>query len=151
MGIAVIPCLGKHNIPEAVSIFQSLEIPTYVVWDGDWKVTEDSNTRNHKQTNSNIQRCFGVTPEDFPDSLTDDFCCIKTNLETKFKDDVSHGLFSKILEKYSEENDLGEGRFVMENPLLVQRIIDLCEQEGGRCDTLNKIRCKINRKYMLHY
>jgi len=151
MGIAVIPCLWKHNIPEALSIFHSLEIPTYTVWDGDWKATEDKNTRNHRETNCNIQRCFGISPEDFPESVTDDYCCIKTDLENKFREEVNHGLFSKILEKYCEENDLGEGRFVMENPLLVQRIIDLCEQEGGSCETLNKIRCKINQKYIRHY
>jgi len=151
MGIAVIPCLSKFNIPEAVSIFQSLDIPIYTVWDADWKEEEDSNTKNHKTANCNIQRCFDVTPEDFPDAITDNYGCIKTDLENEFKDKVKEELFSRVLQQYCDENELGEGRFVMENPLLVQKIIELCEEEGGKCDTLGSIRIKINEKYHTHY
>ena len=40
MGISVIPCGGKGSFPEVISIFKSLDIPRYVVWDSERRTTQ---------------------------------------------------------------------------------------------------------------
>jgi predicted ATP-dependent endonuclease of OLD family len=35
MEISVIPCMGKNNLDRPAAIFRQLQIPVYVVWDGD--------------------------------------------------------------------------------------------------------------------
>lgn len=44
-GISVIPCNGKDNIDRPMSIYLSLKMPTFVVWDGD----RDKRTRKREQ------------------------------------------------------------------------------------------------------
>lgn len=141
MGINVIPCSGKNSMTEAIAIYKCLEIPTYVVWDSDEGEEEGISA------NKNILRCHGCEPEDYPCRMTDDFCCTKTNLERAFRGEIGLDDYNRVVLKYCEEKDLGKPHYVMENPHIVSKIIDLLEAEGYHSNKLRDIVDKITQKY----
>jgi len=150
MGIAVIPCSGKNNMPEAISIFNSLNIPLYTIWDSDFKPDKDMKKGEkaaHARTNQNILRCHGCTPEDFPCMKTNDFICIKTNLEKEFRDEIGLEKYDKILQTYCDQRELGQGQYVMQNPLHVSELLTILQSSGFRSNILNEIIDKILKKY----
>ena len=141
MGITVIPCGGKNSIPEVISIYKSLKIPLFVVWDS------DEGKEKGKDANRRIMKCFDKEPEDYPCFLTDDFCCTKTNLEAVFRDEIGDEPFQRITTKYCDENNLGIPSYSMENPYTVERFIQLFDGEGLRSKTLKGILALIIKKY----
>lgn len=144
-GISVIPCSGKDHMTEAISIFKSLEIPQYAVWDSDFDSAKG--TGEGEDANRNIQRCYGCEPESFPNKITDDFACVSTNLELEFKKEIGEANFSKTLQEYSEANQLGKGTYVMENPIHVSQLLSLFKSKGLESKTLGAIFEKIMTKF----
>ncbi|MCW4024948.1 MAG: ATP-dependent endonuclease [Candidatus Bathyarchaeota archaeon] len=140
-GICVIPCSGKDSMTEAISIFKSLKIPLYAVWDSDLNKTEGINA------NHNILRSFGCQPEDYPSKITDDFSCIQTNLEKQFRDDINEPNFNRGIAKYCQERQLGKPNYVMENPYAVCEIIKDFRAQTLTCQKLCTIVDKILQKY----
>lgn len=141
MGINVIPCSGKNSMTEAIAIYKCLEIPTYVVWDSDEGKEEGI------PANKNILRCHDCEPEDYPCRMTDAFCCIKTNLERVFHEEIGVSNYNRVVLKYCEEKDLGRPSYVMENPYIVSKIIGLLEAGGYCSNTLKGIVDRIIEKY----
>lgn len=141
MGICIIPCSGKNAMTEAIAIYRCFEIPTYVVWDSD--VGDEDGI----PANKNIMRCHGVTPEDYPCMTTADFCCLKTDLEQTFREEVGLDNYSRIVSGYCKEKDVGKARYVMENPYIVSEIITLLEAEHSCSSTLKEIVDRIAKKY----
>lgn len=143
-GISVIPCSGKESMTEAISIFKSLEIPQYAIWDSDFNpATGDG---SGKDANQNILRCYGCQPEDFPNKITDEFACISSDLEVEFKKEIGEANFSKILQKYCEDYQLGRGKYVMENPTHVSRLLSIFKENGLESKTLETLFEKIVNK-----
>ena len=136
-GISVIPCSGKDHMAEAVSIFKSLEIPQYAIWDSDFDSAKG--TGEGEDANRNIQRCYACTPESFPNKITDDFACVSPNLELEFKKEIGEANFSKTLQEYSEANQLGKGTYVMENPIHVSQLLSIFKNKGLESKTLQAI------------
>jgi predicted ATP-dependent endonuclease of OLD family len=135
MGLSIIPCSGKTAMPEAVSIFMSLEIPLYLVWDADYN--SDTGMIQHRDTNHNIMRCFGLEPEDAPEICLENCSCIKTDLENKFREEIGEINFNRVLQVYSDR--YGRGRDVLENPLLVSKMITDFDNNGLSSETLKNI------------
>ncbi len=46
-GIAIVPCSGKNNLDRPLVIFRQLDIPVYVVWDGD-RGSNDAKPKDNK-------------------------------------------------------------------------------------------------------
>jgi predicted ATP-dependent endonuclease of OLD family len=140
MGISVIPCCGKNSLPEAISIFKSLEIPLYVVWDS------DKGKRKGISANRNTLRCFGLAPQDYPCITNADFSCTETNLEATFQNEIGRQ-FQKIISDYCKENCIGKPSYSMENPYVVHQLINLLKSKGHQSPSLIAIIDNIVKKY----
>lgn len=92
-------------------------------------------------------KCFDKTPEDYPCCITDDFCCVKTNLEAVFQNEVGEAHFQRITSEYCDNNNLGSPRYSMENSFIVKRFIELLREEGHQSAKLNEIVALIIKKY----
>jgi predicted ATP-dependent endonuclease of OLD family len=141
MGIAVIPCGGKDSIPETISIYKSLKIPLFVVWDADAGKPEGITA------NRRIMKCFDKEPEDYPCCSSEDFCCVKTNLESFFREEIGEAPFQRITNKYCEDYSLGKPSYSMENPYIVKKFIELFRQEGFESPKLKEIVDLITKKF----
>ncbi len=144
MGISVIPCSGKESMTEAISLFISLGIPQYVIWDGDFN---PNGTGHGVDANRNIQRCLKCDPEDYPQSISDKFACIKTDLENEFIGEIGEGNYSRILQQYCQENYLGRGKYVMENPIHVSHLLTEFRKEKLESKILGEVVTQIRKKY----
>jgi len=141
MGICTIPCSGKNSLTEAIAVYKSLKIPTFVVWDS------DKGKPKGLTANRNILSIHGFTPEDYPCKLTDEFCCMKTDLEKTFRDEVNSAEFDRIAGKYCDDEELGKLGYVMENPYMVAKLIGLLKKCGHKSNTLTGIVNKIVARY----
>jgi predicted ATP-dependent endonuclease of OLD family len=141
MGICTIPCSGKNSLTEAIAVYKSLKIPTFVVWDS------DKGKPKGLTANRNILSIHGFTPEDYPCKLTDEFCCMKTDLEKTFRDEVNSAELDRIAGKYCDDEELGKLGYVMENPYMVAKLIGLLKKCGHKSNTLTGIVNKIVTRY----
>lgn len=139
-GITVIPCGGKTSLPEIISIYKSLSIPTYVIWDS------DAGKPKGIETNKRIQRCFDVAPVDYPAVIAENYCCTKTDLERTFREEIGDP-DSKFLQKYTEDNVLGDPTHAMENENIVCNIIKILRTEKRQCKTLVEIVKQVMNKF----
>lgn len=143
MGVSVIPVNGKMSLPEVTSIFKSLKVPVYVVWDSD---ADKKNQKDAKKLNRALLAAFGLEPEDYPTMATDDLCCIKTDLEKTFREEIGALLFEQATCRYCDENDLGGPTYTMENHFMVKTYIDLFKASGHESPTLKAIVERIKKK-----
>jgi predicted ATP-dependent endonuclease of OLD family len=141
MGITVIPCGGKDSMPEIISIYKSLKIPLFVVWDSDVGKPEGI------RANRRIMKCFDNEPEDYPCCTSDDFCCIKTDLEAVFRHEIGEDSFNRITNKYCDDNSLGSPKYSMENPYIVKSFIKIFGEESYQSPKLKEIVDLIIKKY----
>ncbi|WGM88525.1 MAG: AAA family ATPase [Candidatus Bathyarchaeum tardum] len=142
-GVSVIPCVGKHNLPSAIAIFNCLGIPTYTIWDSDKDKKKD---KNAKKANKEILRCLGCEAEDYPCRITNNFSCVGTNLEDTFRYEIGKSKFSTDIAHYCSQNNLGKPRYVMENPYAVADVIKYFREKGYVSKTLVDIVDKILEK-----
>jgi len=144
-GISIIPCSGKESMTEAISIFKSLEIPQYAIWDSDFNPATGNG--NGEAANRNILRCYGCQPEDFPNKITDEFACISTDLEGEFRREIGEVDFNRILQGYCEKNQLGQGKYVMENPIHVSQLLSIFKENRLESKILEALFVKIVNKF----
>lgn len=143
MGVSVIPVNGKMSLPEVASIFKVLKVPVFVVWDSD---ADKKNQKDAKKLNRILLTAFGLTPEDYPTIITDELCCIKTDLEKTFREEIGSTIFEKVTCQYCEENDLGGPSYTMENHFMVKTYIDLFKSQNHESSTLKEIVEKIKKR-----
>ena len=145
MGIAIIPCSGKFSMPEAISIFKSVNIPIYTVWDSDYDV--NSGKVDRPEINENILRCYDFDVLEAVSFCTEECACVLTDLETTFQEDIGVIEYNRVLQAFLDEFGYGRGRNVMENPALVMELILRFSQDGKNSETLTGIVESIIRKF----
>lgn len=82
MGISIIPCMGKNNLDRPTSIFRSLGIPTYTIWDSDCQKGTASKQSKSKESNHRLLRLCGASVEDWPENSSSCFACFKVDMGT---------------------------------------------------------------------
>lgn len=133
MEISVIPCMGKNNLDRPTAIFRELQIPVYVVWDGD---EGDNNAR--PEENHRLLRLLGEPIEDWPHKVSSHYACFKQTLETTLRTELGQTLFETIVHECCQE--LGfKKKHVLKTPIVVQRIIEEAGQQGKTSTTLEEI------------
>jgi putative ATP-dependent endonuclease of the OLD family len=83
-GVAVAVCWGKSIIPVAVAILEQLEIPTYVLFDGDKNAKEENKPALASKNRELLTLC-GEDPKDFPERAVRDRC---SNFAGKLESDL---------------------------------------------------------------
>jgi len=146
-GICVIPCSGKDSMIEPIIIFKRLGIPVYVVWDSDEGAHADPEKRRASITaNRRLLKCHGCEPEDYPSGITDNYCCVRTDLEYTFKDEMGD-IYERIVSEYCDERDLGKVKYIMENPIIMSELITIFKSKDKESETLKLIMPRIIEKY----
>lgn len=134
LGIALIPCEGKNNLDRPYAIFQSLDIPVYLIWDSDYKKKDAK-----PETNRYLLRLVGVDePEDWPSYVKSNFACFKYDLNSQLKDDLGEELYLRLLEQYRQEHNLSREQ-AEKNPVVISEIIQAAYKQGHRCTTFEQI------------
>ena len=93
LGITVVPCSGKNNLGRPLLIFRQLDIPVYVVWDGDY-CKKDS-----EKLNKSLLRLLGQSEEDWPTFVRESSACFKVDLEKTLEEELSKELYECSLKK----------------------------------------------------
>ena len=124
MGITVVPCSGKTNLDRPLVIFRQLDIPVYVIWDGDHGAKDSK-----PEGNKSILRLLGQPEEDWPDFVGNSSACFKVNLEKTLESELGKDLFECLLTTSREELGIAKAH-ALKNPAVIQRII-----EGAACDS----------------
>lgn len=140
LGIAIIPCFGKNNLDRPLVIFRQLDIPVYVIWDGDWKEAE---TDNNPESNRKILRLLRMPEEDWPEFIGENAACFKANVETTLKNEIGTHEFEQWRYDAQEHFGIRSKRRGQKNPMVLKRIIEKAEAEGKFSTSLKNIVEKI--------
>lgn len=133
LGISVIPCIGKSNLDRPALIFKALQIPTYLVWDGD-----EGDTDSPKK-NRLLLRLLGQPEEDFPSIVMDSYACFKIKLEVSMRDELGHKLFDSLLTELQAEMGVDSPKDCLKKPAVVSELIARAKVQGKTCETLERI------------
>ena len=132
LDVAVIPCIGKTNLASPLAAFQDLEIPCYVVWDGDKHKKKD----RHPETNELLMRLLGLEPEAFPCFVNEVATCFSDKLEATLKTEWGCEAFQSAFRKARQELGLEASS---KNQLVYEKAIGYAQAEGASSETLESI------------
>lgn len=133
-GIAVIPCNGKNCLDRPLLIFRSLDIPVYVVWDGDHGKNDAKPEDNHR-----LLRLLGQTEEDWPCAVQATYACFEKELEDALTDDIGNELFSQLLKAEQTRLDIRGKKDALKKPIVIQHIVKEAAAQGRKSETLSSI------------
>jgi len=98
-GIAVISLEGKTKIDRAAVVFSGLEIPTFIIFDGDCgdRGTGTNTEKNTKDQNRSLLRLCGAPDVDFPPThVGDKHACFEDNFETYCRGVIGRDAYDRI-------------------------------------------------------
>lgn len=134
MEISVIPCMGKNNLDRPTAIFRELQIPVYVVWDGD-----DGDKDAKPEDNHRLLRLMGAELEDWPEGVWSTHTCFKQDLETTLRTELGEAFFRAILDECRSELGFTKDKHAIKCPAVIQRIIEEARQQDKASATLESI------------
>ena len=138
LGVAVIPCNGKTCLDRPLVIFRQLDIPVYVVWDGDQGRT-DAEAMNNRY----ILRLLRLPEEDWPDFIGDTAACFRVKLENTVIEEVGTEAFDAWRSEAQEHFGILKREQALKNPAAIRRIMNKARAEGIRSTSLESIVEKI--------
>lgn len=133
-GHAVIPCGGKSNLHRPMTIFRKLQIPVYVIWDG------DRGGNGRPEENRRLLRLLGQAEEDWPlTRAADKFACFETKLEEVLRDEIGGGLFDRLIAEWQDEFGISKREQALKNPVAIRTVIEKAKAERRTSGTLENI------------
>ena len=138
LGVAVIPCTGKTCLDRPLVIFRQLDIPVYVVWDGDW-----NRPKARAEDNRRILRLLQLAEEDWPEFVGEAGACFKVKLEETLADEIGQAEFERLCLEAQEYFDISEKDRAIKNPALIQRIMEAASADGRSSTSLTSVIEKI--------
>jgi putative ATP-dependent endonuclease of the OLD family len=140
-GISVIPCDGKTNLDRPALIFDLLGIPVYLIWDSDHGGDDPK-----VETNRSLLRIVRAVEEDYPEAITHDYACFKTNLTEVTRAEIGSPLFEELSGTLRTELGFLERRIEIKNPHFVQALIENAKKRGKSCPHLEEIVRRVLQK-----
>lgn len=132
-GIVVVPCGGKNNLDRPLVIFRQMDIPVYVVWDGDRgsnkKATED---------NRHLLRLLGKPLADWPNYVLEDSACFEFNLEKALEAELGKDFFDRTLVAIGSELGMDKD-LSRKNAVVLQRLLKKADSAGLSSSSLKGI------------
>ncbi len=138
MGFAVIPCGGKTNIDRPTVIFRQLNIPVYVLWDGD-----KGETNPHPQDNHRLLRLFGQEIVDYPSLVDDKFACFEVDMETTLRQEIGPEEFDNLLDECQREFSIPKKKHATKNPTVIATLVKKGKENGHNSHILESIVTRI--------
>jgi len=133
-GFSVIPSMGKNNLDRPTVIFQKLNIPTYVIWDGD-----EGKAKPKPESNRYLLRLLGQPEEDWPSVVADKFACFKKDLHTTFREEIGTEVFDPLLQAVQEELAILKREQAIKNHVVIQKLIEAAKSKGKSSVTIETI------------
>jgi predicted ATP-dependent endonuclease of OLD family len=135
-GVAVIPCGSKSFLDRAITVFSSLGIPAYAIWDSDHPKTDGIGV------NRCLLRLFNETEEDWPEEISDSFACFKQDLKQKVKEEMGD-FFVTALQTCCVDFGIDRSEYGEENPAVYQYIFEEAKKQGKSSSAMEKIVSQI--------
>jgi putative ATP-dependent endonuclease of OLD family len=137
LGISVIPCGGKTNIDRPALIFQSLGIPTYLVWDNDrgsGEAAESSITQNKA-----LLRISGVNIEDWPSGVFSDHCVFERNLDSVLRGEVGEEFYLASLQEIKGIYNISRNEDAIKSPLVIRDVLNRASSQGRPAHSISSL------------
>ena len=134
LGIAVIPCGGKTCLDRPLVIFRQLDIPVYIIWDGD-EGRDDAEADNNRY----LLRLLDLPEEDWPDFVGATAACFRVDLEDTLAEEVGRDYFDEWMSQAQQVFGIQKKREARKYPAIVRRIVDKARLEGRTSASLEKI------------
>jgi putative ATP-dependent endonuclease of OLD family len=145
LGIVVVPALGKENLDRPIVVFRGLQIPTYLIFDGDSRHNSEGNKvrRGTIERNARYQRIAGVEPVEFPETQVHDTWAVFANdMETNAKESIGEE-FDEIAQKACAQLGYDKPSLLMKNTEGAAMIVELAYGVGLRLKTVEEIVARI--------
>ena len=143
----IVPTSGKSNMINSLAIAKSMQIPTFVLFDGDCDKlfdrngkTNESAKNKHQKDNLALQKICGVaTPEAFPDDIlwSSGLTMWKTDIEKTVKLEIGEDNWKKYRSKASE--DYGSIKEMKKISLHIGASLFYAWEEGKKSKSLLKL------------
>ena len=145
-GIVVVPAEGKNNIDRPVITFRGLSIPTYFIFDGDIKFSEDKNNKEGTIIkNHRLLRLAEVKPNDFPETqVHENWAVFKDDIEMEIKNSIGLDNFVKIRGQIASELGYDKPRDLLKNIDGSGQFIARLYETGNNVHVLEEIVHKIS-------
>jgi predicted ATP-dependent endonuclease of OLD family len=137
-GVSVIPCSGKTTLDRPLVIFRQLDIPVYVIWDGDWEEA-DANAEDNRI----ILRHLQLPEEDWPGFVGDRAACFRSNLERTLIEELGKNDFDRYLAEAKKHYSIARRDRALKNPTVIQRVMEMANAEDNSSPSLKSIVDKI--------
>jgi len=160
-GCSVIPCGGKTNLEKPYLIFDSLDVPTYLVWDMDYKevyahldeLQGQTRTDGDEQQKRNRRLLQLVQAQDaaenWPLLTTARFACFRTDLVKTMQEEIGEELFSGEVDVAISRYGIPDKKSAMKIPAVLVDVLAAAVAAGARCPTLEAILERIEALLML--
>ena len=152
-GFSVIPCGGKTNISRPYIIFNNLNIPLYIIWDGDFGKGETQgickecgrplDRKPDPKENHKLLRLMGKKEEDWPEYIEENFASFKTDLESTLEDEIGHEAFEKYLGICQSEFCIAKRKHAIKNPSVITTILKYAKDDGNISKSMEDILDRI--------
>ena len=139
-GIAVLPVNGKTGIAAPAIMFQSLDIPTFLIWDCD-----EGSKDAHVEHNRALQIIAGVAEEDVEDFVgvvALRHACFKSKLEDLLKLEIGPDLFDQCVAEAQDKYGLRR-QDAIKSPAAMRHVLMTAAEQGRRSATLREIVAQI--------
>jgi predicted ATP-dependent endonuclease of OLD family len=132
-GIAVLPVNGKNNLDRPAVIFESLGIPTYIVWDC------DSGTEG-VQTNRALCRLGGIAEADLFDAQTrvaPSFTCFADKLESVLEAEIPS--LQECIDEVRNTFGISKKGEVLKSAFAMREVLSRANARGHQSATLGAL------------
>ena len=137
----VYPNSGKSGLVHPLAIAKKLEIPVFLVFDGDGKWGANSRAF-HSDINLKLLKLCGVTdPAPFPTGVSrgENFTVWPTTIGDVVREDIGGELWQKAEEAVRKEQGLTQVGDLKKNNLFVAYMLAKTKELGGRATSLEKL------------
>lgn len=139
LGVAVLAVDGKTKMDRPATIFTSLEIPTFLVWDCDKK---PGGAIDGVEQNRALQMLMGIALDQVADATTTisgTFACFETKLESVVKEELGAELYKQQLDAVKEKYAIERSDDAEKAPFAMREVLMGAAAQGKRSATLSGI------------
>ncbi|MCJ7543426.1 MAG: ATP-dependent endonuclease [Phycisphaerae bacterium] len=124
LGVAVIPCMGKDSIDRPYLVFSGLNLPVYVVFDGDHG--------DGAPTNRRLQRLLGLSNvvDAPPDQITATYAIFAGDLDGALYTAAGQECYTSVATKFTQEYGYPDLQRCKKSPLVVATLLKEAHHRG---------------------
>ncbi len=128
-GIHIVDAVGKTNFDKPITIFTTLGVPIYCLFDNDSDKRAGSNQRKIREiisTNRIIQTLLGHDPtEDWPAGVKSNFTAFDGKIESYIRSKVGDEYFTTKRENIAGTHNINQGE-TLKNPSAASAFLGVC-------------------------